>query len=248
MKKCFLFTLLLVFTAIHVQAVDGGPGKGVRVGDKAPNFKLVSCEGDKVSYGTYPDAKGYIIVFTCNHCPFAKKYEDRIIALHQKYEPMGYPVIAINPNDPIVVPEDSYEEMQNRAEAKQYPFAYCIDDKQKVYPKFGATKTPQVYIVDAEQTVRYIGAIDDNPEVEQVKIKYVEDAIAAIEAGKRPRPAMTKAVGCSIKIADEKTKAKHKEQGKKMKDKMKKEEKVKKKKDKEKDKEEDVEEEEETEK
>lgn len=113
---------------------------------------------------------------------------------------MGYPVIAINPNDPKVQPEDSFEKMIVRAEEKAFPFDYVFDMDQKVYPLYGATKTPHVFLLDADHVVRYIGAIDDNARDESaVKVKYVENAIAALENGKKPDPETTKAIGCSIK-------------------------------------------------
>ncbi|MCB0641227.1 MAG: thioredoxin family protein [Phaeodactylibacter sp.] len=173
---------------------------GVEVGDTAPAFTLKNVDGKMVSLSDYNDQKGAIVIFTCNHCPYAVMYEDRIIELHNKYAPKGYPVIAINPNDPEVQPADGFEEMQVRAEEKGFPFAYLFDDGQKIYPAYGAQKTPHVFLVDNNQKVRYIGAIDNNPQgPENVTVRYVEDAIAALEAGNAPNPDHTKAIGCSIK-------------------------------------------------
>ena len=95
-------------------------------GTKAPDFSLPSVDGKEISFASFPEAKGYIVVFTCNTCPVAKKYEERIINLHKKYAPLGYPVIAINPNDPDVVSGDSFDEMKARAKSKQYPFPYLL--------------------------------------------------------------------------------------------------------------------------
>lgn len=173
---------------------------GLEVGDTAPNFNLKGVDGEMYSLDSYPDAKGYIVIFTCNHCPYAVMYEDRIIELHEKSVAMGYPVIAINPNDPAVVPEDSYQNMRKRAKEKEFPFHYLFDEGQKVYPLYGAERTPHVYLLDGEHTVRYIGAIDDNArDASAVKVRFVEDAIAAIEDGKDPDPSFTRAIGCSIK-------------------------------------------------
>ena len=174
--------------------------KGYHIGDTAADFKLKNVDGEMVSLADYKDAKGFIVTFTCNHCPYAIMYEDRLIALHNEYAPKGYPVVAINPNDPEVKPEDSYSAMQVRAEEKGFPFAYLVDEGQKVFPEFGATKTPHVYLLDASRKVKYIGAIDDNARnAEDVEEKYLENAIAALEKGKSPDPATTKAIGCSIK-------------------------------------------------
>ena len=127
-------------------------------------------------------------------------YEDRLIELHNKMEPLGYPVIAINPNDPEAEPKDSFDKMKVRADEKAFPFAYLFDDGQKVYPQYGASRTPHVFILDKARTVKYIGAIDDSArDVDAVKQKYVEMAVQALEKGEDPTPNFTKAIGCSIK-------------------------------------------------
>lgn len=171
----------------------------LKVGDIAPDFSLKSTNGEMVSLKGI-DAKGYIVTFTCNHCPYAVMYEDRLIELHKKASEMGYPVVAINPNDPEVQPADSYELMIERAKEKAFNFEYLFDDGQKVYPKYGATRTPHVFLLDKDLKVKYIGAIDDNAQdAEAVQEKYLENAIAAMEAGNDPDPSFTKAIGCSIK-------------------------------------------------
>lgn len=187
-----VFTLFVFSGILNSQAYQ--------IGQAAEDFSLKNVDGKMVSLSDYKNAKGYIVVFTCNHCPFAQMYEKRIIELHKKYSKKGYPVIAINPNDPEVVPEDNFESMQKLSNKKKYPFAYLFDEGQKVYPKFGATRTPHVFILDKNKVVKYIGAIDDNAKDEAaVQIRYVEDAIAALDSGKDPNPNTTKAVGCSIK-------------------------------------------------
>src|SRR5690606_12495476 len=129
----------------------------------------------------YKDAKGYIVIFSCNTCPYVVAYEDRMIDLHNKYSKKGFPVIAINPNDPSISPGDSYKEMQVRAREKKFPFAYVFDEKQEVFRQYGATRTPHVYLLEktAEgNVVRYIGAIDDNfKDASAVKEKFVENAV-----------------------------------------------------------------------
>lgn len=172
---------------------------GLKVGDTAPDFKLKNVDGKMVSLKDYKDAKGYIVIFTCNTCPVAKAYENRIIELHNKTAPKGYPVVAIQPNDPNVTPGDSFEKMQARAKEESYPFAYLFDDGQQVYPQYGATRTPEVYLLDKNLKLRYTGAIDDNQNASAVKVNYVEEAIKSIEAGDEPNPSLVKAVGCGIK-------------------------------------------------
>lgn len=199
MKRIAFITLMTL--AISVSAF----ADGYQVGDIASDFKLKNVDGKMVSLADYKDAKGFIVIFTCNHCPYAKAYEDRINALNQKYAPLGYPVIAINPNDPAIVPEDSFDKMQVRAKEKNFTFPYLFDDGQTVLPKYGATKTPHVYILEKTKEgnkVAYIGAIDDNhQDVSAVKEKYVENAVDALRNGKQPQPNSTKAIGCSIKVA-----------------------------------------------
>jgi len=147
-----------------------------------------------------PVAKGFVIIFTCNSCPYAVKYEDRIIDLHEKYAAAGYPLIAINPNDPEVQPKDSFDKMITRAKEKGFEFPYVFDEGQKVYPKFGATKTPHIFILNKDRVVEYIGSIDNNHnDASAVTEKYVENAIAALEKGEKPNPSVTKAIGCSVK-------------------------------------------------
>ncbi len=176
---------------------------GYKIGDTIEDFSLINIDDSKVSLSGYSNAKGFIIIFTCNTCPYSVANEDRIIALNTKYESKGYPVIAINPNDPDVVPDDSLEKMKIRAASKGFNFPYLLDEEQNVYPKFGASKTPHVFIVSKPaMKVEYIGAIDDssrNPNA--VKEKYVENAVDALLAGKSIEKRETKAIGCSIKTA-----------------------------------------------
>lgn len=170
------------------------------VGDKAEDFTLRNVDGRMVSLTDYPDAKGFIVIFTCNHCPYAQLYEQRIINLHKKFEPKGFPVIAIQPNDPAIVPDDSFTEMIKRSASQNYPFVYLFDSTQTVYQKFGANRTPHVFVLNKSRIVRYIGAIDDNAETPAaVQTKYVENAVNAMLRGERPNPDFTRAIGCTIK-------------------------------------------------
>jgi peroxiredoxin len=177
---------------------------GYTIGDVATDFRLQNVDNNFISLADYKDAKGFIVIFTCNHCPYAKAYEDRIIALNNKYEPLGYPVIAINPNNPEVQPEDSFELMQTRAKEKNFTFPYLFDENQQIYPQYGATKTPHVFVLKKENNeniVSYIGAIDNNYEnANDVSEYYVEDAVNALLANKKVEQPTTVAIGCSIKV------------------------------------------------
>ncbi|RMF36196.1 MAG: thioredoxin family protein [Chlorobiota bacterium] len=178
--------------------------QGYRTGELVEDFSLRSTSGKTVSLTSLGDVRGAIVVFTCNHCPYAKKYEDRIIALHDDYAPEGYPVVAINPNDPSQVAEDSFENMIKRAKEKNYPFEYLFDETQEVARRFGATRTPQVFLLQRESDgkfrLAYIGAIDDSPDdPKAVEQEYVRNAISALQTGSKVDPSFTKAVGCTIK-------------------------------------------------
>ena len=176
---------------------------GYQINDVAEDFSLMNTDDTKVSLSDFKKANGFIIIFTCNHCPYSKLYEDRIIEIDKKYKKKGYPVIAVNPNDPSVEPEDSFDNMKIRAEEKGFTFPYLFDEGQKVYPKYGATRIPHVFLLNKEKgklIVKYIGAIDDNSKnPEEVKINYLTDAVNALIKGKNPDPNFTKAIGCSIK-------------------------------------------------
>ncbi len=193
----------LAFISLALLALCSFTITGYNVGDKATDFKLKNVDGKMVSLADYKDAKGYIVVFTCNHCPFAKAYEDRIIGLNTKYASKGYPVIAISSNDPSQVDEDSYANMQQRAKAKNYAFPYLFDESQSIAKSYGATRTPHVFVLEKsgnDYTVKYIGAIDDNSDdATAVKEKYVENAVDNLLAGKPVNPSSTKAIGCGIK-------------------------------------------------
>lgn len=209
-KKLFIplvaIVIALVSMTIPYEKDMVKPEGGLNVGDFAPDFKLKNALDDQMvslSDAKYQQSKGVVVIFTCNHCPFAKAYEDRIIALHREYENKGFPVIAINPNNPAKEAEDSYDKMKERASEKGFTFPYLFDDGQKVYPAYGATKTPHVYLLQRVGTqfrVEYIGSIDDSArDAAKVDEKYLENAINSVIKGKKPRPVETKAIGCGIK-------------------------------------------------
>jgi peroxiredoxin len=197
MKKLAILSVALIMFGAFT------PGEGYKVGDMATDFKLKNINDKMVALADYRDAKGFIVVFTCNHCPFAVKYQERLVALDKKYAKAGYPVIAINSNDATQYPDDDFAAMKERAKEKGFTFPYLLDESQEIAKAYGATRTPHVYILKKEAeglVVKYIGAIDDNADdAKAVKIRYVEDAVAALQAGKSVTPEFTKAVGCGIK-------------------------------------------------
>ncbi|MGV8814376.1 MAG: thioredoxin family protein [Gelidibacter sp.] len=177
---------------------------GYKIGDIATDFKLKNIDDKMVSLSDYKDAKGFIVIFTCNTCPYSVSYEDRIVALDKKYASKGYPVIAIMPNNTDIQPKDNMEAMKQRAKQKGFTFPYLMDEGQKISPQYGATKTPQVYLIQKStkgNEVKYIGAIDDNyQDAQAVQTKYVENAVDALLAGQPIKQTETRAIGCSIRL------------------------------------------------
>lgn len=195
--------LTICLLALSLTMKGQSSTSGYQIGDAAADFKLKNVNGKMVSLADYKTAKGFVVIFTCNTCPVAKSYEQRIIALDRKYQALGYPVIAINPNDPDAQPGESFDNMVERAKQKGYTFPYLSDPGHLVTRKFGATRTPHVFILQKTakgNIVRYIGAIDDDTEdTDSAKTKYVENALSAIDQNREPAPATTKAIGCTIK-------------------------------------------------
>jgi len=209
LKKWFVLELAaLAIIVIGSLSFTNSPSTeisdGYSIGDEASDFKLKNVDGTMVSLSDYDEAKGFIVIFTCNTCPYAVASEDRIIALDAEFKSKGYPVIAINPNDPAVQPADTFEKMQTKAKDKGFTFPYLYDDSQTVYAKYGAKKTPHVYLLQKENgknIVKYIGAIDDNVRNgAAVKDRFLANAIYELLEGKEVTVKETKAIGCSIKV------------------------------------------------
>lgn len=198
MKKLTLLFTTALFLTVILSAKEP-----YKAGDIATDFNLKNLEGKMVSLSQYDDAKGFIVVFSCNTCPVVKQYEQRIIDLHEKFGPKGYPVVAINSNDKNVSPGDSFEEMKKLANNKGYKFEYLYDESQEVARKYGATNTPHVYVLskdDDQLRIEYVGAIDNNADDAKAATKhYVQDAVNALLNGDNVPVAGTKAVGCGIK-------------------------------------------------
>jgi peroxiredoxin len=194
----------IFITLLSLFAHPNFDDKGYDIGDLATDFKLENTDGTFVSLSDFKDAKGFIIVFTCNTCPYAVLYEDRIEALHKKYASKGYPVIAIMPNNVETKPGDSMQAMKERARDKGFTFPYLIDAGQLIYPQYGATKTPHVFVLEKTElgpVVRYIGGIDNNyKDATLVTTNYVSAAVEALLEGSEIKETKTKAIGCSIKL------------------------------------------------
>ncbi|WP_460925124.1 thioredoxin family protein [Pontibacter brevis] len=202
LKLPFVYMVCLLFAGLLLAAVPAD--NGYQVGDTTRDFRLKNVNGKMLSMADYEGAKGFIVTFTCNTCPYAIAYEDRLIDLHKKYAPKGYPVIAINPNDVKASPDDSYEKMQQRAKEKNFPFAYLYDETQEITKAYGATRTPHLYIVqkqtDGSMKVAYIGTIDDNSrDAGKVQKKYAEAVLDELVQNKQVSQPNTKAIGCTIK-------------------------------------------------
>ncbi|MBX2845759.1 MAG: thioredoxin family protein [Saprospiraceae bacterium] len=205
MKKIIGLVVLLAAAGVAYSFMkkDKAAADAYQVGDVVDDFALKNIDGETLSMASYEDAKGFVLVFTCNTCPYSQMYEQRLIDMDQKHSANGWQVIAINPNDPDVRPGDSFEAMQARAKEYGYTFPYLFDDGQEVYPKWGASRTPHVFLVEKTakgNVLQYIGAIDDSArDASKVTVNYVDDAISALEAGNAPEVTFTKAIGCSIK-------------------------------------------------
>ena len=166
------------------------------------DFNLMNVDGKPVSLSDYPDAKGFIIIFTCNHCPFAKLYPQRMNELNIKYRDLGVPLIAVSSTDTTEFEEDSYTKMIRKSESENFNFPYLLDGEQTVAKDFGAQKTPHAFVIwkeNNEWVIKYNGAIDDNgAEPDKVIKKYADDAVDALLTGSEVKVKETKSIGCQI--------------------------------------------------
>jgi peroxiredoxin len=166
------------------------------IGDPAPEFELPDTDGANAS----PDgSSATVIVFTCNHCPYALAWHDRIAQVARDYGERGVRVLAINPNDSARYPRDSIEAMRERVGREDWPMPYLRDESQQVARLYGAETTPDVFVLDSERRVRYRGAPDSDHDDPGQNASWLRDALDAILAGTEPPRAQTRPVGCSIK-------------------------------------------------
>jgi len=193
MRKLFVLALLL--TAVVACADDE-----VAIGSKAPKFSLPDTVNGKTVAFNPGDGKLSVVVFTCNHCPFAKAFEPRIMEVAKKYQAKGVVFYAVNPNDDNKYPEETAELMKSRATSKGYTFPYLKDGDSTVAKAYGARVTPHVFVVDEKGVVRYRGYVDDSAKPEERKTTGLSDALDALLAGKQVANNATRAFGCSIKF------------------------------------------------
>jgi peroxiredoxin len=201
-NKFHSLPLFLVLTLALLAAC--GPetnAKSLPLGSTAPAFELKNVDGEMISLAQYAAVPAVCVVFTCNHCPFAKAYEQRLISLQKTYAADQVKFILINPNDPKIKPDDSFEKMIKRAQEKSYPFPYLVDETQNIARAYGAFRTPEVYLFDPNRKLVYKGLIDDNTEEKEVRHSHLRNAIDHLLAGEvsQIQPDSTKAFGCTIK-------------------------------------------------
>ena len=190
--------LLCLFSIGYAQST-----KGYQIGDMVADFSLKNIDEQMISLEDYDEAKGFIVIISCNTCPWVKRYEDRMIDLHNEYATKGYPVVAINPNDVDRSPGDSFEAMQQRAEEKAFPFDYLYDETQEIAKAFGASYTPEAFVLKKTKEglkLMYHGAIDDSPrEANSVEEEFVGQAVQSLISGESPERPRAKGIGCSVK-------------------------------------------------
>ncbi len=198
MHRLWILSLAFVLAAtIEDRSPAGEFNKKLSIGDKAADFAdIIGVDDKKHGLADYKDAKAAVVVFTCNGCPFAKTYEDRLIAIQKDYKDKGVQLVAINVNNR---PVDKLDKMKERAKKKEFNFPYLYDESQKSAKDYGAELTPEVYVLDAERKIAYMGSIDDNIEEFRVKKSYLKEALDAVLAGKKPETTETKPKGCSVK-------------------------------------------------
>jgi len=193
-----------VVAAVVMIGAGVGTGFALQIGDPIPagELKMQNVDGRELAIRDVAGPKGTLVIFSCNHCPYVKAWEDRLVSLGNDAVKLGVGVIAINPNDPAAIPADGFEQMKERARARGYAFPYVVDaGPSQLARAFGATHTPEAFLFDSKGALVYHGAIDDNAEdAGKVTRRYLRDAIDAVVSGSRPAVAESKAIGCSLKL------------------------------------------------
>lgn len=189
------------FMALVASVSVAASAFGLNIGDKAPStsVKMKNVDGSEVSIADVVGKEGTLVIFSCNHCPFVKAWQDRIASIGNAAKGKGVGVIVINSNDPASYPEDSFTEMQARAKQLGFTFPYVVDATSGVARSFDATRTPEAFLFDKDGKLVYHGAIDDSQKIDQVEKHFLQDAIDAATAGKDIPVKETKFVGCGIK-------------------------------------------------
>ncbi len=212
--------ITVVVCGFFVATLPAAPlptGETLAIGSAAPDFQLPGVDDKEYRLQDFEDAKLLVVIFTCNHCPTAQAYEQRLIDLHTDYKDKGVAVIAISPNDPLAVRldelgytdvGDSLEDMKVRAKERGFKFPYLYDgETQTVSREFGVLATPHVFIFDQERRLRYNGRIDDS-DIREVKSHDTRNAIEELLAGKEVSTPTTRVFGCSTKWSDKRETAK----------------------------------------
>jgi peroxiredoxin len=172
----------------------------IQLGERAKPFSLQGVDGREHALEDYTDNDALVLIFSCNHCPYVRAWEDRMVQIQADYADRGVQLLAINANDAQKYPSDSFEAMKKRSEEKQFNFPYLHDETQSVASVYGAERTPEIFLFDSEQILRYHGAIDDNYDDHgAVQKPYLREALDAVLAGEEPAVASTRPVGCTVK-------------------------------------------------
>ena len=172
----------------------------LEIGSPAPDFNLTDVDDKKYSLESFKDKNALIIIFSCNHCPYVQAYEDRIIQLQKDYADKGVAIVAINSNEDVNYPDDSFDNMKKRAAEKNFNFPYLRDEEQSVARAYDATHTPEIFLFDTDRRLVFHGKIDDNwQEPDKVQNQYLRDALDELLAGKEISVPETFTIGCTIK-------------------------------------------------
>ena len=172
----------------------------LQIGESAPDFDLPGVDGENYSLNSFKNDMFLIVLFSCNHCPYVIGSEERMIQFYNDYRPRGVAMIAINSNETVGHPTDSFEHMVTHAAEKKLPFVYVRDDSQDVARAYGALRTPHYYVFDQDRKLRYTGRMDDNPRNPGMeKTHELRDAMDALLAGKKPPVEVTNPIGCNVK-------------------------------------------------
>ena len=195
-------TLLAILVLALASSLSfGGPVLSMGAAIPMSDVKMKSVDGKELTLADVKKPAGTLVVFTCNHCPFAKMWETRIVELGNTYAAKGIGVVAVNANDPAVAADDSYDKMIERAKERGMQFPYVVDATSNVARAFGASRTPEAFLFDANGKLVYHGAIDDNgQEPEKVTNTYLKNALDAVVGGKDVPVKETKSIGCGIKF------------------------------------------------
>ena len=195
-RSCLIATIVLLAGTSFLQAGKYNPI--LSIGDTAPAWKdLPGIDGKRHSLADLKDADAVVLVFTCNSCPYAIDYQERIVALTKEFAARKVAVVAVNVNK---IPEDNFEAMRKRGKSQGFNFAYLFDETQQIAKDYGATYTPEFFVLDRQRKVAYMGALDDSPDAKKVQVRHVATTLDDLLANKQPKLTETIAIGCRIRI------------------------------------------------